>query len=73
MKSAHTKVRDNVIPAMTGKKWKLYDPQKVFGVTVDFGAIRRADQMICCSSIVGAVAQGRMGLEFCRRSRWKEV
>ena len=33
-------------------------------MAVDFGAIRRADQMVSCSSIVGAVAQGRMGVEF---------
>ena len=57
MESAHTEVRDNVMPAKTGKKWRLYDPQKVFGVTVDFGAIRLADQIVklfqycwgCCS------------------------
>ena len=64
LNSAHEEVVSNVTPAYTGKKWKLYNPRKVVGITVDFGAVRRAEQRVSAVEIVGPVAQGRMGLEF---------
>ena len=71
--SAHDEVRANAIPAETGRKWKLYDPRTVFGVTVDFGAIRRADRRLSCASMLGPVAQGRMGVEFAGGQDGKRV
>ena len=62
--SKHKEVVQNVSPSSTGRKWKLYDPHKVFGVVVDTGVIRRCELMVKCGEAVGNVAQGRMGLEY---------
>ena len=64
LNSAHEQVVSNVTPAETRKKWNFYDPMKVFGITVDFGAIRRAEQRVCAVETNGPVAQCRMGVEF---------
>ena len=62
--SRHQEIVQNVVPAATGRKWKLYDPHVVFGVTVDTGVIRRCERMVECDNMVGLVAQGRMGFDF---------
>ena len=60
----HHEIVQNVVPAATGRKWKLYDPHVVFGVTVDTGVIRRCERMVECDNMVGLVAQGRIGFDF---------
>ena len=62
--SAHSEVVQNALPSGTGRKWKLIDRRKVFGIEVDCGAVRRCEQMVVASEVIGPVVQGRMGVEF---------
>ena len=67
VESRHNEVVQNVTPANTGRKWKLYDRRKIRGcvdLVVDTGVIRRCELRLVADEYVGNVAQGRMGLEF---------